>query len=34
VYTQLFDALLAIVDLISVGLPALACTALALPVTT
>ena len=33
VYTQLFDALLAIVDLISVGLPALACTALALPVT-
>lgn len=34
VYTQLFDALLAIVDLVSVGLPALACTALALPVTT
>ena len=34
VYTQMFDALLAIVDLVSVGLPALACTALALPVTT
>ena len=32
VYTQLFDAVLAIADLVSIGLPALACTALALPV--
>ena len=32
VYTQLFDAVLAIVDLASIGLPALACTAMALPV--
>ena len=34
VYTQMFDAVLAIVDLISVGMPALACTAIALPVNT
>lgn len=32
VYTQLFDAVLAMVDLASIGLPALACTAMALPV--
>ena len=32
VYTQLFDAVLAIADLVSIGLPALACTARAWPV--
>jgi len=32
VYTQIFDALLAMCDLVSIGMPALGCTALALPV--
>jgi hypothetical protein len=32
VYTQMFDALLAVCDVVSIGMPALACTALALPV--
>lgn len=32
VYAQMFDALLAVCDVVSVGMPALGCTALALPV--
>jgi hypothetical protein len=32
VYTQIFDAVLAIADLVSIGIPAFACTALAMPV--
>lgn len=32
VYTQIFDALLAVCDVVSIGMPALGCTVLALPV--